>query len=122
MSVHIEIHQVRSVDEGPVFKVDTTTTYASGIEKEIFVFQTDTQEFSHVATVYDMETYPNNYDDAVTTSALYYREDQVVVGFAAQTTAMESAVYTAARVDSLATQYNTLKTVFEGAFDYVFTG
>jgi hypothetical protein len=122
MSVHIEIQQIRSVDEGPVFKVDTKTTYAAAIQKEIFVFQTDTQDFSHVATVYDMETYPNDYDTAVANSDEYYRKDQAVVGYAVQQVALDAAIYTAARVDSLAHQYNTLKTSFEGSFDYIFTG
>jgi len=122
MSVRIEVHQSRTVDEGPVFKVDTKVTYASGIAREIFVFKTDTQDFSHVATVYDMETYPADYDTAVGDAVDYYRKDQAIVGYSSEQTAVDAADYTLSRIDSLARQYNTFKTEFEGSLDYVFVG
>ena len=122
MSVRIEVNQTRSVDEGPVFKVDTHVIYASGIAREIFVFDTATQDFSHVATTYDMETYPDDYATAVAEGADFFRKDQAVVGYASEAIAVEAASYTLARISTLARQYDIFKTEFEGSSDYIFTG
>jgi len=121
MSVRIEVKQTRTVDEGPIFKVDTQVTYASGIAREIFVFETETQDFSHVATTYDMETYPDDRDTAIADGVDFYRKDQAIVVYALEAVAVEAASYTLARIDTLARQYNTFKTEFEGSSDYVFT-
>lgn len=118
MSVHVEVHQSRTVEEGPVYKVSTEVTFATGIERALFVFNTETQNFEHVATVWDMEHYPSDRNVAVQNGDNYYRAPSAVVGYPNQTTAIDYATYTIERVQLLVDNYNKAKTVFEGDTDY----
>ena len=122
MSVRLEIHQDRAVIEGPVYQVTTRVTYASGINRNIFVFNTETQDFEHVATVYDMETFPADRDEAILGLIAYYRKDVAIVGYTEETTAIDAADYTRERIGYLATQYQLAQEEFEGSEDYVYTG
>ena len=122
MTVRLEIHQARTVEEGPEFKVATSVTYASGINRNIFVFNTETEDFEHVATVYDMEQWLADRDDAIEAGDNYYRKDAAIVGYEVQETAADAASYTLERIEYLANQYNLMRTTFEGAGDYTYIG
>jgi hypothetical protein len=120
MTVHIEIHQDKTVIEGPVYKIKTSVVYVSGINRNIFVFNTETQEFSHVATTWDMENLPDNRNDALLNDADYYRQSEAETLFENVDTAEAAALYTVARVEYLAKQYSTLSGSFIGSEDYTF--
>lgn len=78
MSVTIQLRQVTSVVDGPLYRVKNTVEKASGISSALFVFKTITQKFDHYATVADLENYPDNYDDAQSEGSTFYRLPEVI--------------------------------------------
>jgi len=118
MSVKIEIHQVRSVVEGPLYRVNTSVVHAIGIDRGIFVFRMDTQEFSHVATTWDMENYPDNLAEAQATPFEFYRQTSCVKDYEDAEVATQFAAYTRSRIDWLAKQYAIMQEEFVGEGDY----
>jgi len=121
MSIQIGVRQTRSILEGPVYRTATQVMYASGIDPNIFVFITETQEFSHVASVWDMENYLTNYHDAVAADASYYRQSACQKDYNVVVSAAEFAAYIRGRIASLATAYAAATEDFEGEGDYTFT-
>lgn len=121
-TVRIEVTQERTVTEGPLYNVKTTVTYTQGIEKQIFVFDTETQDFSHVATPYDMDNFPSDRDTAIGDAVDYYREEGADVSYQTETTAYNAAAYTLQRIDSLAVQYDAVQNEFKGTDMHVYTG
>ena len=73
MSATIQLHQVTSILDGPLYRVKSDVLSASGIDKSVFVYKTITQAFDHYAVAADMELYPNTYAEAVQTGAMFYR-------------------------------------------------
>lgn len=118
MSVTIDYTQVRTVEEGPKYKVDTTVTYVSGIASQIFVMNTETQEYEHVATVWDMENVVPDRDTAVLNRLNYYRASACAVEYETELAAMKFAAYTEDRIRALATDYNRYIQDFAGTFNY----
>lgn len=121
MTVQIEIHQTRTTLEGPTYRVETNVIYALGIDRNIFVFDRDTQVFSHVASVWDIENYPANYQEALTADLDYYRAAECSKDYTTAPEALEFAVYTRGRVQSLVNEYEVVTEDFEGEGDYTFT-
>lgn len=120
MTVRIEIHQDRTVEVGPAYKTKTYVQYAAGISRDIFVFNTETQEFSHVATAWDIENLPNSRQSALLDDVDYYRQSEAEMSFEDVSVAEEAAAYVVARVEYLANQYATLSESFEGSANYTF--
>jgi hypothetical protein len=118
IAVEIKLKQTRTIEEGPIYKVKTEVTEHTDIEAEIFVFSTETQNFEHVATVWDMEHYPKTREEALEAHQNYYRLDEATVGYETQVTALEFAEYTVERVQFLVTDYSKAITDFEGEFTY----
>lgn len=120
--VNIEVHQERTVEDGPVYRVKTTVLTAQGIDRNIFVFNTETQAFEHVAVTWDMDNYPADRDQAILDGDDYYRKSEANVTYGDnQTTAIDAAAYTLLRIDLLAQQYNLQEGEFLGAEDHIFT-
>jgi hypothetical protein len=120
MNVQIDIHQERTVEEGPVFRVRTITIYTYGIDPNIFVHDVETDSFSHVATVWDILNVSTDRTIAQVNLEPYYRKDSAVVDFASQAAAIDAAAYTVGRVASLAQLYDQMNTIFAGEDDYSF--
>ena len=121
MMVTIEVHQERVVEAGPDYIVDTSVIFVRDIDRHIFVFNVDTQEFDHVAVPWDMENYPTTRDQAILDSIDYYRLDTARVSYGDnQVTATNAAAYTLGRIATLSRQYdNTIKD-FEGEEDHTY--
>ena len=122
MTVVIEVKQVRSVVEGPLYRVDTSVLRAQQIDPEIFVLSTEDDSFNHVATVWDMQTYPNTKQEAQATGSPFYRVTQAVVDYENENTAVSAASYTLARVDALAREYQVVNEGFLGTTEHTYTG
>jgi hypothetical protein len=122
MSVQIEIQQDRTVEEGPLYRVATSVVYNSGIGRNIFVFNTETQVFEHVATPWDMENVPNSRDEALTDASAFYRLPEVTRDFDVVATAIEYALYTRSRVEQLARDYGLTDDLFVGSGTHTYTG
>jgi hypothetical protein len=120
--VVIEVNQTRVVEAGPDYVVDTKVLAVQNIDSNIFVFNTGTQEFDHVAAPWDMENYPNSRNEAILKSIDYYRQTQARVSYGDnQATAAQAATYTLARIDTLARQYDATIVEFEGSEDHIFS-
>jgi hypothetical protein len=120
MNVQIDIHQDRTVEPGPLFRVATYVVYTYGIDPNIFVFNIDTDEFSHVATVWDMVNVESDRIIAQNNLDPFYRKDSAIVDYVNQVTADAAAQYTAERVGFLAQQYDLMNSEFVGESDYSF--
>ena len=118
--VRIEVSQERTVEESPSFRVRTWVTYADGIDRNIFVHNRETGEFSHVAFTYDMNTYPSEagYDPQNPTD--YVRKEEASVVYTDENAAVAAAAYTLGRVRMLTDEYQVATTEFEGTDSHVY--
>lgn len=73
MAVSFSLRQITSIETGPLYRVNNTVEAATDAPLQVFVFKTTTQKFDHYATVADLETYPDNYADAVAGNVPFYR-------------------------------------------------
>lgn len=117
MTVQVDIHQDRTVEEGPIYRVATSVTYSNGIDNAVFVLSTDTDVFSRVATVWDMIHVPNDKVLAQLDLEVYYRSSAAIQDFEDQEAAIAGAAYTESRVELLVHAYNLMSTVFAGEDD-----
>jgi hypothetical protein len=120
MNVQIDIHQERTVVEGPKFRVSTYTIYTFGIDPNIFVFDVETDTYSHVATVWDMINVRADKIIAQVNREPFYRKDSAIVDYDNQVTAIDAAAYTTERVGSLAYLYEMMNSEFVGEDDHSF--
>lgn len=122
MTVKIEITQTRTLEEGPVYRVLTRTIYVEGIAAEIFVFETETDEFNHVAVADDMQEYPVGKTQAQADGKVYYRAIEAQVDYTVAVTAQTAADYTKLRVQQLAIEYDAVNNDFIGSDTTTYTG
>lgn len=122
MSVRLDIRQIRSVEEGPLYRVVTSVFYNSGIDRSIFVFNTETDVFEHVATPWDIDNTPDNKAEAVVETVNYYRLTEVTRDFTTAEEALAFASYTLSRISLLAREYNLVQSSFIGSNTYAYTG
>jgi hypothetical protein len=120
MTVHVEVHQDRTTEVGPIYRVATSVTYASGISRSVFVYDTTTGLFAYVATVWDLEYYPDTRAAAQATLLPYYRQTAATVDYTTATIAIEAAAYTLSRIDTLVSVLNDTQVGFEGSDDYTY--
>ncbi len=122
MSVRIDVEQVRSVLEGPVYRVRTAVIYNQGIDRRIFVFVTDTETFAHVASPWDLENIPASREAALSLGIDYYRLEEVTRDGDEIEEALDYATYTLARISSLTQAYELAVDQFAGAATSSYTG
>lgn len=116
----LTVEQQRAVVTGDLFQTTTTVTESLGIQAQVFVFRTVDETYSHVATVNDMDWWPNSYAEALADDKNFYRLAACVVSFDSVDTANEFAGYTLERIDLLTTAYSTYKLEFEGSDTHVY--
>jgi hypothetical protein len=123
MAVTITVKQTQSIEAGNLFRVLDEVTSSTDISAEVFVFTTETQAFSHVATVYDIEhILDTTYADAVTSGAEYYRLDTAQKDYTTQAKAEAFAAYTLSRIRTLVGDFIEYSDGFEGVTTYIYTG
>jgi hypothetical protein len=118
MSVTIDYTQVRTVEEGPRYKVQTTVSLVSGIASQIFVMNTELGTYEHVATVWDMENVVPDRDRAILELRNFYRASSCEVDYETEMAAIEFTTYTEDRIRALATAYDRYVRDFEGTVNY----
>lgn len=114
MAVTLTHTQVRSVQPGPLYRVDDTATASSGIQKEVFVFQTADDAFNRIATVDDMLNLPNNKPQAILDGKDYYRGAHVVKDYQSLKTADDAATAIVDRIKRLLVQYDEAVNAYIG--------
>ena len=120
MTVRIELRQTRSLESGPLYRVNNEVIYASGIQKAIFVFTVVDEEFSHVAYPYDMVNVPVGKEAAASAGNNFYRQATVTRDYESVDDATEFAVHSRERVDLLADTYAYAVDGFQGEDDFVY--
>lgn len=93
-----------------------------GIAAEIFVFETETDEFNHVAVADDMQEYPVGKTQAQTDGKAYYRAIEAQVDYTVIATAQVAAAYTKLRVQQLAIEYDAVNNDFIGSDTTTYLG
>jgi len=124
MTVRIDLKQTKSVVEGPegsIYKTLNEIIYAQGIPAEVFVFARETQEFSNVASVWQVQNLPVGYDAATEAGSNYYRKSTAEVGYPSVETAVAFAAHVRSRVDGLLNEFVTSGEQFVGTNTYSYT-
>lgn len=121
MTTRLDLKQTKTVDEGPVYKVKNEITYASGIPSQVFVFETETQEFSNVASVWEVMNLPVGYDAAYAAGSERYRMSVAEVGYESIETAALFAAHVQSRVDGLLETFVAFTDGFEGVTTHSYT-
>ncbi|RLI88036.1 MAG: hypothetical protein DRP01_00350 [Archaeoglobales archaeon] len=123
MSVTIDLRVVQSLIEGGGYRVKMDVLYATGIAPEIFVYTADCNEFSHVATPFDIENIPYvTSEEAELHGYNYYRKAGVIEDRNTVESAEAYSNYTKERVAFLAREFPKAIDGFEGTNDYTYTG
>jgi hypothetical protein len=110
----ITLHQDRTSSETG-FSVANEVTAATDITKFLFVLKYETDEYDRVATVHDIESYP----ETKTQGTPWYRATSVTKEFDNIADAQTFADYVKTRLDRVAQNYDTFKDTFEGSEDTV---
>jgi hypothetical protein len=118
MTITIDYTQACTIEEGPIYKVQTTVTYVEGISRGIFVMNTELGTFEHVATVWDMEHVVDTLAQATEEGRSYYRAEACTVEYETDTAATTFIEYTEDRIQDLATRYGRVVGEFEGTFTH----
>ncbi len=121
MTIRLDLRQTNTVAPGPIYKVKNEIVYALGIPSEVFVFETETQEFSNVASVWEVMNLPVGYAAAFAVGAERYRTDVAEVGYSSVDTAVAFAAHVQSRVDGLLNTFETYTDGFEGSNTYSYT-
>lgn len=115
MTVSVTLKETRSVEAGPLYRVKNEITATVHIDAHVFVFATETEEFSHVANVYDMEKVTHTtLAEAQSAGADFYRLDTVTKDWESLDTAAEFAAYNKLRLQFLVSEYEVYTTSFAG--------
>ena len=122
MSVRLGVEQVRTVEEGPTYRVVTTVYYNLGVDRNIFVFNAETDDFEHVATPWDLDNTPTSKQTALDTGVDYYRLSEVTKDNDTVDDASTFASYTLERISALARAYESVATEFAGTDTYSYLG
>jgi hypothetical protein len=107
-SIHYDL--VEAVLPGPPaqYSVQANVTSTVNIDDAVFVYRYSDQLFDHMATVLDMQTYP----DAVNPSFPFYRQNTVTQLFVAGNQAIDFATTIHTRLTSLAKEYDIVASTF----------
>lgn len=122
MTVRVDLKQVKTIEEGPVYRVDNQVTYATHIQEEIFVINTELETFSHVGTVWDLQNYPTSRSAAIEEGIPYYLAPQCVKEY---DNIQDALAYTASvysRVEWLVREYAEANDIFDGTVTHTVTG
>lgn len=81
MSVQLKVQTRCTITSNNVFRVQMTIIEAIDISFDVFVFTVSDEVFSHVATVYDLETWPASKAEADNANLQSYRGRDITVDF-----------------------------------------
>jgi hypothetical protein len=125
MSVSITLQQVNSTynddDNQPVYKAENEVVATEGVPLALFVFSVDTEEYNHVASVYDLEAYPDSRAQAITDGVDFYRQPAATREYDNITDATTFATHVRSRLNFLAQDYPKTQDEFVGSETYTFT-
>lgn len=119
MTVQITLKQTNTVEEGAtpdliVYKSANEIVAAEGVELQLFVYTVEPDVFSHVATPYDLEQYPDNKADAISEGLTHYRRVDATKTFERLDVAEDFISGMQSRVRWLANVLDRIRETFTG--------
>jgi hypothetical protein len=109
-------------DGSLTYRVACQITATEGVSLALFVFDVLHQVYNHIATVYDLEHFPESVGDALSQGVDFYRQQEVTRDFTSQHTALDFAKVTRARLRRLAADLPDALETFTGVpTTYVYT-
>lgn len=122
MTVRIDLKQTKTVEEGPLYRVHNQVTYAHEIPQKVFVFNVETGEFDHVATVWDLQSYPFTKDEAILEHIPYYLASECSREYPDIQSALDFTSYVYSRIEWLVRDYKDATGVFTGVLTHSVRG
>lgn len=110
MPASISYNLIQATLPGPPaqYSVQANVTATTSIDDAVFTYRYSDQLFDHVATVLDMQTYP----DTPTPGQPFYRQNTVTQLYAAGNQAIDFAQTIESRLTSLAQEYDIVAAAF----------
>jgi hypothetical protein len=103
------------------YTVELRVVLANGIDRELFVFRTTDDAFSHVATLDDLKLYPNNKAAALADNTKFYRASSASVTYTSQSTAAQASVHAQQRLKRVNLEWGQLADdVFGGSETFIY--
>lgn len=117
-----ETTTTRTPPELTTYAVATTVDEAGAIPRELFVYATDTDEFSSVALVRDIESWPATKEEAVARDLDFYRAAEVTREFDVKETAAAFAADVRRRLEAVTRDYaGSAAVAFGGQQTFVYS-
>jgi len=116
-TVEIKAQFVRSIPYESVYRVQVDIIDVVNIGFDVLVFNTEHDTFSHVATVYDLETYPVGKEAAALVNASLYRGRGAQLNYRTIRDATGFEAITKSRLKILAVAHASIVDAFTGT-DY----
>jgi hypothetical protein len=114
-SVQLKALMARQIPSDGVYAVQVDIIDAVNIDFDVLVFSTEHDTFSHVASVYDLETYPVGKTTAAALGLDFYRGRGAVVNFATIKDATGFETVTKHRLKLLAVAWASIVDAFSGS-------
>lgn len=114
MTVEITANITRTVPANNVYRVAIEILDATGIELDVLVYDTETGAYSHVCSVFDLETYPVSQAEAADAGIQFYRTRSASVDYTTIIAATAFETVTRNRLEVLTTAWNSIVTAFSG--------
>lgn len=113
--VTIKAQIVRSIPQDGVYQVKVDVIDVVGIDFDVLVFTTEDGNYSHVASVYDLETYPAGQAAAAAANLPFFRDRGVTAIFNNIRDATGFETVTENRLKILAVAWNSIVEAFSGS-------
>ena len=114
-SVTIKTQYIREIPSDNVYRVKVDILDVTNIDFDVLVFTTEDSVFSHVATVFDLETYPAGQAAAAAGNLTFFRDRGVVANFNNIHDATGFETVTANRLKTLAVAWGSVGDAFTGS-------
>lgn len=104
-AVSLTLRQTTSVtqnDNGASYQAASVIEASHGIEREVFVYRTDTKGFDHYATPADLATVPTSLELAIVDRLPFYRQDRLTRKWPSLGLMQDDLAVTEARLRGLA--------------------
>lgn len=126
MSISITLDQTTRIakadDDSDLYIVENLIAAATNISLALFVYKASTQDYSHIATQYDLANYPETLAEALAQNLEYYRVSSVNREFTSVYLARDFATVVAQRLNALVQDVARTTTNFDvGKQSYVYT-
>lgn len=122
MSAQISINQVNSLvpreGEGPLYQVKFEVPASTDAPLALFVFDVADDSYSHPATLYDIEAFPESKEAAISAGLDCYRQNAVTQQYEELTKALDFVSVTRRRLRHTMAELDLKGVDFAGTYEY----